>query len=427
MKKLNNFKFKIRALSPVHIGSGEVYEPTNFIIDEGELYEFDEFLFYKALSNMDKKVFESKLQDWMSIIKFYKDHRDVAKQIAIFNTPVTKKVEDKYNTIINKDGSKNKNQLEIHRVQRNPNSRRLIIPGSSIKGMLGTVFKIYPAKIRDNEVRQNLVISDALALNSISEIGYSYRKHKHPGKESRSSIPQMVEIIKEGATFIVSVSTTKNLEDIKSMMQRYLDERKETRFEFPTNGFVARVGKFSGKEYMVDDGTNVLNTYDKPVATHTLYETDEEEFGWLEFKLIDDVEYNNGLKEIKLQESAYYDEVHLRQKETVDAIELQKEANRKAIEEKELKEKEEVEREATLKAEEEVKLAAMTPIDKLIYSYDDISLLINDMKAGNIEDFENIKSELAQKIKAELQKDSKTWEKAKQKALKRKEYIESLL
>ncbi len=427
MKKLNNFKFKIRALSPVHIGSGEVYEPTNFIIDEGELYEFDEFLFYKALSNMDKKVFESKLQDWMSIIKFYKDHRDVAKQIAIFNTPVTKKVEDKYNTIINKDGSKNKNQLEIHRVQRNPNSRRLIIPGSSIKGMLGTVFKIYPAKIRDNEVRQNLIISDASALNSISEIGYSYRKHKHPGKESRSSIPQMVEIIKEGATFIVSVSTTKSLEDIQSMMQRYLDERKETRFEFPTNGFVARVGKFSGKEYMVDDGTNVRNTYDKPVATHTLYETDEEEFGWLEFKLIDDIEYNNGLKEIKLQESAYYDEVHLRQKETVDAIELQKEANRKAIEEKELKEKEEVEREATLKAEEEVKLAAMTPIDKLIYSYDDVSLLINDMKAGNIEDFENIKLELAQKIKAELQKDPKAWEKAKQKALKRKEYIESLL
>jgi len=27
--------------------------------------------------------------------------------------------------------------------------------------------------------------------------------------------------------------------------------------------FVARVGKFCGKEYMVDDGQNVLNTYDK--------------------------------------------------------------------------------------------------------------------------------------------------------------------
>jgi hypothetical protein len=69
----------------------------------------------------------------------------------------------------------------------------------------------------------------------------------------------------------------------------------------------------------------------------------------------------------------------------------------------------------------------MTPIDKLIYSYEDISLLINDMKAGYIENFENIKLELAQKIKAELQKDFKTWDKAKKKALTRKEYIETLL
>ena len=427
MKKLNHFKFQIRALSPVHIGSGEVYEPTNFIIDEGKLYEFNEMLFYKALTNMDKKVFNSKLQDWMSIIKFYKDHRDVAKQISVFNAPVTKKVEDKYNTIINKDGSKNKNQLEIHRVQRNPNSRRLIIPGSSIKGMFGTVFKIYPTIIKDNKVRQNLIVSDALALQSISEIGYSYRKHKHPGKESKNEIPQMVEIIKEGATFIVSVSTTKSLEDIELMMKNYLDERKETRFAFPTDGFVARVGKFSGKEYMVDDGRNVLNRYGKPVATHTLYETDDEEFGWLEFKLIDDDEYRNRLEEIKLQETAYYDELHQRQKKIVESIELQKEANRRAIAEKELKEKEDAEREANLKAEEEAKLAAMTLVDKLIYSYKDISLLINEMRDGKIEDFDSIKVELAQKVKIELQKDPKTWERAKQKALKRKEYIESLL
>jgi len=33
-----NVRLKLTALSPIHIGSGEVYEPTNFIMDEGVLY-----------------------------------------------------------------------------------------------------------------------------------------------------------------------------------------------------------------------------------------------------------------------------------------------------------------------------------------------------------------------------------------------------
>jgi len=427
MKNLNHFKFKVTALSPLHIGSGEVYEPTNFIIDDGRLYEFDEMLFYNALTPMDKKTFNSKLQDWMGIIKFYKDHRDVAKKISIFSLPVSKKVEERYNAVINKDGTRNINQFEIHRIQRNPNTRMMIIPGSSIKGMFGTVFKIYPAKVRNNAPRQELIASDALEIWGSSEIGYAYRVHKHPGKEAKSKIPQIVEIVNEGTSFVLSVSTTKTLEEIRTLMKAYLDERRETRYDLPVKGFVARIGKFSGKEYMVDDGRNVLNTYNKPVATHTLYEKNDAEFGWVEFVLIDESEYKDYLSEIKLNEEKYRNEVHERQKEIVSHIAKEKESKKFAEAEKMRQKKEEAECLAKEKAEEEKKLAAMTPVDKLIYSYEDISVLINEMKAGVIEDFESMKVELAHKIKTELQKDPSKWEKAKKKALTRREYIESLL
>ena len=48
-------------------------------------------------------------------------------------------------------------------------------------------------------------------------------------------------------------------------------------------------------------------------------------------------------------------------------------------------------------------------------------------KDDKIEDLENIKVELAEEIKKVLQQTPKTWDKAKQKALSRKEYIEGLL
>ncbi len=427
MKELNRYRFKIIARSPLHIGSGKVYEPTNFVIDDGKLYEFDEMLFYKALKPIDRRKFINKLQDWIEIIKFYKEHRNIAKTISIFSLPVTDSVEKRYNTVINKDGTRNTNQFEIQRIQRNPNSRMAIIPGSSIKGMLDTVLGIYPTKIKDNTPRRKLIVSDALQISGESEIGYAYRVHKNPDKKAKSEIPQIVEIVKKETVFIVTISSEHSFEEIREKMRNYIQERGETRFSFSTDNFIARIGRFSGKAYMVDDGNNVLNSYNKPIATHTLYERDREEFGWIEFLRIDDDEYHKYLDEIREREKEYRMELEERHKEVIENIERLKEEKQKEKERKLRREREEEERIARERAEEDAKLKAMTEVEKLIYNYGDIPSLINDMRAGNIENFEDIKVELAQKIKEELQKDPSKWDRAKKKALARKEYIESIL
>ena len=32
---MKTYRLKLTALTPIHIGTGEVYEPTNFVIDDG--------------------------------------------------------------------------------------------------------------------------------------------------------------------------------------------------------------------------------------------------------------------------------------------------------------------------------------------------------------------------------------------------------
>jgi len=345
----NNYKLKIITLSPLHIGTGEVYEPTNFVIDDGYLYEFDEVLFLQSLSTLEKKSFEQKLSDYMQIIGFYKSHKNRAKQIAYHKTEVSKKVQDVYNKIKNLDGTQNKNQLEIQKTYKNPNAHKAVIPGSSIKGMLDTVFQIYQQKIRENDIRQQLKVSDMILLDGKTKIEYCYRRHKNPDRKARSPIPQMLEIVDKKAVFIGSMQTDFDFDDIKNKFVSYFNakSRKNNYFKSSTDSFVARVGKFSGKAFMVDMGDNVLNSKFKPIATHTLDENDEP-FGWIKIELILDKEFNDSMDKIESRDKQYFQDIENRQKGIREAIIKQKE---KLLKEKEEKiQKEEAEKRALQEA-----------------------------------------------------------------------------
>ena len=56
---ISRYRLKLTALTPVHIGTGEDYDPVNFVIDEGYLYEFDEYNFYSNLSEDAKQRFNT--------------------------------------------------------------------------------------------------------------------------------------------------------------------------------------------------------------------------------------------------------------------------------------------------------------------------------------------------------------------------------
>ncbi len=54
--KTSIFKLRLHILSPVHIGCGEVYEPTSFVIDSDRnlLISFDPMEFIKNLDSNEK-------------------------------------------------------------------------------------------------------------------------------------------------------------------------------------------------------------------------------------------------------------------------------------------------------------------------------------------------------------------------------------
>lgn len=67
-------------------------------------------------------------------------------------------------------------------------------------------------------------------------------------------------------------------------------------------------------------------------------------------------------------------------------------------------------------------------IKELIDRYNkDVPTIIQSMQNGSIENFEEIKIELAKELKNIMQQSARTWGSAQQKALKRKEYIQGLL
>ncbi len=414
---MKSYRLKLTALTPIHIGTGDSYEPTNFVIDDGYLYEFDELLFYKTLSEIEKKALNNRMSNWMDIIDFYKDHKDKAKQLSVFSCEVTQKVEKKYNTLFNKDGSKNKNQFEIHKTYKNPNTYRALIPGSSIKGMLDTVLKIYCCpEVASNHKRGQLIVSDALLYEGGIEIGFSYRKHKNPSKKNKNRIPQIVEIIKPGSVFVLTIKSKMDFAEIQKKFYQYLNLRP--REDYLTiansknsknkNGFLARIGKYIGKAYIVYDSKDIKNSYGKPITTHTLYEKGDAPFGWVFFEPIEDEIYEEMLKDIKARQDKSLLERQKREMEIKSKIEEQN----RIIKEQMLNKKRERERiEREKRAKEEAMLASLSPVEKLIYQLEkektdpnetkDITIF-NAIREGRFDSITNGRCEALRILKDEM-------------------------
>lgn len=214
------------------------------------------------------------------------------------------------------------------------------------------------------------------------------------------------------------------------MVEKYHNARKEYS-NYNGKGFVTRIGKYCGLEYMVGETRNMKNSYGKEVATHTLYEVGNAPFGWMAFELIGDEEYRKQLQEIKKSEADYYRERSHRQKGLKDSI---KKAKQEA-EEKELQ-KQRAKEEAKRREEEEQKakeayLAKLTPLERKVEEIKEqdtsgaaLSVLIfNALKSGELD--EGDKKEALELIRSKM-KEEGTWKDKSKKPEKDKKYKRTL-
>ena len=495
-----NIRLKLTALSPVHIGSGDIYKPTNFVIDEGILYSFKDEDFYMALPDIKKEAFmrilnENKLDSFVKIHTFVKSNKNIAKEIATGIVAVTSGLQKEYNQILGKvrqvEGQKGNNsrifnKFEIQRIQRkqvkteaNTYAQTGYIVGSALKGSISTAYqefilkkegkealtKKFQAKGRDisKNIFKEFKVSDSIVKKVNTKIGYALNKERFDydfnNPNANIKLSTKIEIIEPQSEFLVNINHGSL--DIKEILQscnehympifrslflsqvngkkeyiyKYLASNfyeKYRHFELKPNQYLLRVGKHSGARSVTIDGIRKIKSklsgggkhrkpnkfeYRKDETTTWLFGERSNSnhelipFGWVLAEIVDD---NESIK-FEAVDGLYNQKVQKEKKENENYLARKQ------------REKEEAELKAKKEAEEKAKLAQMTPIQRLINSYDNIAELINDMKAGNIENFENIKLELAQEVKKILQQNPKTWNKAKKKALDRKVYIEGLL
>ena len=150
MKFLQEHHLKITTLTPVHIGCGEDYTPTDYVIDDETLFAFDSPIVSDALpKNVHQRLMQlvsgSRQDDVLKQIQglFY-EHREPLMARASHYLPVASGVAELYEQRIGQTaqqegkGRRVINQLEIERTFYNPVSQMPVIPGSSLKGAIRT-------------------------------------------------------------------------------------------------------------------------------------------------------------------------------------------------------------------------------------------------------------------------------------------------
>lgn len=150
MKAFESYRLLITPLSPVHIGTGESFEPTNYVIEDGALHAFDTGAAVQAMSAKDRaellKVASCRPGAEMltKIQGFFYQRRESLIAFANQRIPVLPGVAKLYAQRVSQaanreaDGGKVVNKLEIDRTGSNPVTRLPMLFGSSLKGAIRT-------------------------------------------------------------------------------------------------------------------------------------------------------------------------------------------------------------------------------------------------------------------------------------------------
>ena len=134
-------------LTPIHIGCGEDFEPTNYVIDGGILYHFEPTRL--TLTTADRRRLvecaNEKADDAIRAVqRFFHAKREECRQASRLAVPVAAGVAEWYERRVGQvaqreaGGRTVSSQLEIERTAHHPHTGKPYLPGSSLKGSVRT-------------------------------------------------------------------------------------------------------------------------------------------------------------------------------------------------------------------------------------------------------------------------------------------------
>jgi CRISPR-associated protein Csm5 len=243
----------LTAITPIHIGTGEDFEPTNYIIDNNSdgkprLYEFDEYKFFSALPTEEQKKFTAICSKKASealyeLHYFIKQHRQTARASAKYTDgipvlgQVTKDYVEKIGQVQQYEGSRKNtskvfNEFRIAKTFTNPNSGHPILPGSSLKGSISTAFqeKLFKEgknieQLMQRPTKENLfrhfLVSDANPIRQGTFIGYALNKERFEEENDKITLKTILHGISAQSEFGCSVAIRQRYNGSK--MEKVLD------------------------------------------------------------------------------------------------------------------------------------------------------------------------------------------------------------
>jgi len=207
-----NMPLEIEVISPVHIGTGEDYVPTDYFIEKNMMFviDRDSYIDYLERKGLSKQFEEITRKGILDIRGFIYNNRD--ENSVLYTVPVCKEVQNKYERNINKtSGSTERgvlNQLQFEKSIRSGYQNKCYIPGSSIKGAFMTAVLNRAGKkdFHDHNFGKIISFSDFNKVRGQSCVKEVKNYKNKRGESTKDSLMQVSEVILPGTVLSGSVN-----------------------------------------------------------------------------------------------------------------------------------------------------------------------------------------------------------------------------
>lgn len=141
---MQTHKVYLTPLTPIHIGCGEDFEPTNYVINGTTLFNFEPSQLMLNERERTELLNAVNRLDLLAIQRFFLNHNDKAIANSYYFADVAEGLAQDYKNQVGKvsqresDGNKVINKLSIERTAFLPLQHLPYIPGSGFKGALAT-------------------------------------------------------------------------------------------------------------------------------------------------------------------------------------------------------------------------------------------------------------------------------------------------
>jgi len=306
MKSVTYF-FSLEIQTPVHVGCGEVYEPTGFVVNRKDkvlvAFEPEELLADLSSDELDRFTAicrKGTVQSLHEIYKFMNSKSESAqgRKVAVSDGFIDNHRQT-LETAPNRIGNE-LNKFEISRTVFRSIDNQPYIPGSAIKGAIRTGVlnmrykqRPVPTARRSSELEQNLLggtfdrdpfrlvkVSDFVAVGEARRrIVYAVNKKKQPTDQASRGIPQILEVIEPGAKFCgtitmiepdkrAEISRSLTIEELQQALagfyggEKQREERELRNINIPYPEFAGkagegvplRIGRHCGAESLTIEG-----------------------------------------------------------------------------------------------------------------------------------------------------------------------------